>query len=53
MVGNFIVTDDGIYFEERIAGGMTNTQLMMTREVFVEAYEKWIANKKGNIEKDE
>lgn len=52
MVGNFIVTDNGIYFEEIIAGGMTNAQLMITKEAFVEAYEKWIVNKKGDTENE-
>jgi hypothetical protein len=43
-----VVTDDSVYVDTPIPGHGENTfnrQLVMTKEAFIECYEKWIANK--------
>ena len=37
-----VLEDDGIYLEEPIDENKCRITLIMTKEVFIEAFEKWI-----------
>lgn len=37
-----VLESDGIYLEEPICGSIVKRTPIMTKEVFVEAFEKWI-----------
>lgn len=58
---NLIVKDDGIYKEQEVATYENNprakvyvSEIMITKECFIEAYNKWILNEvKDNAKKEE
>lgn len=37
-----VLEDDGIYLEEPVCGSIVKRTQIMTKEVFIEAFKKWI-----------
>lgn len=57
---NLIVKDDGIYKEQEVATYENNpkvkvyvAEIMITKECFIEAYNKWILNEVKDNDKEE